>query len=755
MQNVDSAFSTTATYIQLTLIIINGLICFFSLFIAFFYKHNKSKEDFLIIEKKFIDIIAFLYITFYIILDLFKDKDDPVYSRYFEVSVISVYIIANYTLKISILLEEHYTKIDPSYLLNSLIKNGMSFIYEMILIILVLIYFLSRLFDDASTKIDKKYLFADSFVVAILVLLSILVNIIILKKQSEIFNAFKDVKNYSNKKYILNIINLVFNTIFAILFTVILIISKINKDQKGKQFYDVLSIFTWYFISFLLIENTIFIIKIYYSDFYYYTLSNTCFKKIFCLFPENRYKRAILYTADNYIGAGEINKGSSVIYFHDKLNFPIDEVVLSNFDFVLNCINASLFKVLEKEKVSADPAKSTRAGNTNTNCNTDERLINNTDNSKMQSLLIGNPGNEVLYNFDKKDFLDDKFFKMFSEYDMLDIKLTYFFHKSFENLIKEKKVNINNLKNSLLSHVLENGLVASLLDKNCKESLFSSQKSLSIKTLDKQYSIEFVEDNFHKNIAFFKKYFKFLRKEKNTFIPSMLGIFKIKVNKFREISFIITKNNFLEEFPKDLFNSWQILRISPQDRIELVSSSKERQSLLIAEKPVLTTGKRLSLIEYHSFNDILTKDLDFLKSLQIVDFSIIFLYYELGVNSRSSLEDSKTPTPPTSIHNRDTKDFEKVKDKDKSNLNVMNRISNIKKRTSNQVGNDFSYDNSIKLDLSNLQEGKGFEAINNNLKSMIFFNFENVFQTFSSFENQSLYKEMKEFLIMFFDESYA
>ena len=325
-------------------------------------------------------------------------------------------------------------------------------------------------------------------------------------------------------------------------------------------------------------------------------------------------------------------------------------------------------------------------------------------------------------------------------------------------------------------------MVMSLLDKNCKEVQFTSQKSLIIRTLDKQYGLEFVDDNFYKNTTFFKKYIKHLRREKNSFIPSILGIFKIKINNFKEINFIIVKNNFVEEFPKDLFNYWQILRISNNKKIDLLSTSKERQSLIITEEPILSYGKKLALIEYNTYKDILGKDLEFLRSMKVIDFSLIFLYYEIGANSSNfSMEDDKTPIDfaNSNLGIKEQKEEREKKysnagqglgENNKSNFNtndksnvknirdisLLNRISNVQFRTSNQVGgNDFSYENSIKLDLSNLQDGKGFEAINNNLKSIIFFNFENVFQSFSYFEKISIYDEFKRYLISFFDESYT
>jgi len=747
-----------------SLIIFNCIICFTSLCIIICFKHKKTHADILTIEKKVIDILAFLYFGIFLLLGVSKTNDEVTFYDY---SFISIYLICHFTYNIAILYEEHSIRIDPTYLLKSYTKKGYNYFYEIVLVCFILLYFLSRLVDIFNRDINVKYLFCDSIAVAVIIVFLSSVNVMILKQQKNILFELRDKKGYIKKRFLIDCINFAFKIIFVILYIFMIIISKINRetDDQLQRLYNMLRVYTSYFLFFIFIENFVFLIKFYFTDFYFYSLSKTCIKYLFKCFGENAYKRPLIYSEESF--AMSINKNSSAIYFNDKLNLSIDETILNNFDFSLNCITASLFKAFSE--VKDDIIESKDVENTR---NTSEET-----NSKLNAKLLEKSSSVTYFNFGKNEFAsDEKLSKLFKESDNLEIVLSSYYRKSFAKLIREKKINIPNLKNSLVSHILENGMVVSLLDKNCKESQFASQKSLIIRTLDKQYGLEFVDESFYKNTAFFKKYIKHLRSEKNSFVPSILGIFKIKVNKFKEISFILVKNNFVEEFPKDLFNYWQILRLNNDKEIELLSTSKERQSLIITEEPLLSNGKKLSIFEYHTLKEILSKDLNFLRSMKIVNFSLIFLYYEIGTNipnTNFSLDDDKagvviamTNSPNITTSNvqqnkdaRDVKDGKDGKDKEKFNISAvmttMNRISNVQYRTSNQVGNDFSYENSIRLDLSNLQDGKGFEAVNNNLKSMIFFNFENVFQNFSYFENVSMYDEFKQFLIGFFEEIYA
>jgi len=802
MNDGIQTFSPEETYAKFILILLMGLISIILLSINLCYKKNKSKEDIFVIEKSFIDLLAFIYIAFFLILDLVKYDHES--NSYLTTSILSIYIILDYTLKIWILLEELYTKLYPSYLLDSLIKKSKSYFYELTLFVLVGVYVISKTIDEFNGDINKKYLFSDSIFVGLIITICLVFNVIILSKNKSILIEYsscilntlssKDInnsklsknskrsyyeennnpnKNYTKSRLILDFINIIFNTIFVIFYIAMLVLSRLNHQEHISNF---MKFFTWYFIFYFLMDNTISLAKVYHSDFYYYKLSNSCFKALF-ICGKNRYRRPLFYSKDTYSENSESICGNlpnlPVILFHDKLKFYIDEVVLIKFEFVLNCINASLAKVFDKynnildedelieknEKIGklGNLVKSAKGKDINeVNNLNDLNVLNDNepdgnDSPKRQSLLSKQASKQTksIYKFTRKDFVNDNFAKIFNDQNEVNIELTSYYQNSFEKLIAEKKININTVKTSLFSHLLENGSIISLLDKNCKESEFKSQKNLLIKTFDKQYGFEFVESNFYKNTSFFKKYVKYLRKEKTSFVPSLLGIFKIKVNNFGEINFIITKNNFVEDVPKELFSYWQILRISSNKSIELINTSMETQTLLLLEEPVLIPGKKLSLVEFHTFYEILTKDLEFLMSMHISNFSVIFLYYELGVNqpiSNFNNMDFDKPLKGTITH-RETREKNNL-----TNLSGINRLSLIKK-LSTIKGVDFSFDNSMKLELSSLQDGKkGFEAVNNNLKSVVFLNFENVFQNFTYFENKSIYQDFKSFMIGFFEE---
>lgn len=89
------------------------------------------------------------------------------------------------------------------------------------------------------------------------------------------------------------------------------------------------------------------------------------------------------------------------------------------------------------------------------------------------------------------------------------------------------------MKNSLVSHITGN-TVHSLIAKNCTETFFKSQKSLSIKTYDKQYSIEVVDKEMIDS-KFVIKYLKYLTKHSLLFLPLIVGAYTVKINNFSKL----------------------------------------------------------------------------------------------------------------------------------------------------------------------------------------------------------------------------
>ena len=370
-----------------------GIISAINLLIVVCYKNKKTHEDILTIEKKCIDVITMFYLGLFVLMGVNNSNES---SDIIESCFLNVYIIAHFTFQTSILIEDHNTKIDPSYLLKSFIKKGYSYFYELSFLIFLSLFFVFKWVDRSNNDIRLQYLFSDNVFTAGIILFLTLIIILTLKKQWSILHEIKDTKFYTKRRFILDFINLLLSLLFVIFYILLVIISKSIKtpEDKNQHYFNILRFYTYFFLFVMLIYEISFLIKFYYSDFYFYTLSNTCIKVFFKCFKSNSYKRPLIYSE---IYSTTVNKNSSAIHFNDKLNLAIDEVILTNFDFILNCITGSLFKVF---------------GETHQSMNNDKMVLisdkDESDTSKLKSGLVDKPTSVTSFHFKRQDFINDE-----------------------------------------------------------------------------------------------------------------------------------------------------------------------------------------------------------------------------------------------------------------------------------------------------------------------------------------------------------
>ena len=118
---------------------------------------------------------------------------------------------------------------------------------------------------------------------------------------------------------------------------------------------------------------------------------------------------------------------------------------------------------------------------------------------------------------------------------------------------------------------------------------------MSIKSYDKQLTLDIFESNdddisLDKNNSNQKlalmidKYFNYIQKVgvSGTFIPILLGIFKVKINSFKTMLIYISCNSLIENSPPNNYSYWQLVRFSPKNT-EKVASSKYRHSVLLRD----------------------------------------------------------------------------------------------------------------------------------------------------------------------------
>jgi hypothetical protein len=229
-----------------------------------------------------------------------------------------------------------------------------------------------------------------------------------------------------------------------------------------------------------------------------------------------------------------------------------------------------------------------------------------------------------------------------------------------------------------------------------------------------------------------------------------LGIFNIKIKNFKEIRLVLSKNFIIQEFPREYFNYWQLIRIN-KDK-EMICSSKDRLSSIIVKDELLFKNEfKLILFDYQEFLEILNNDFTFFKKLKVKDFSLLLMYYEIGkgYNDHSIDGAENSPIQRTTIFN---------------NNNGATRISRISinkfafnRDNENILGTHKDNDCTSlmeKINLFQFKEKNGFEGKYNNFKCVLFFAFENIFQTHSFCYNTSNYSLYRNNILNNFNENF-
>jgi hypothetical protein len=270
---------------------------------------------------------------------------------------------------------------------------------------------------------------------------------------------------------------------------------------------------------------------------------------------------------------------------------------------------------------------------------------------------------------------------------------------------------------------------------NVKNNNFTIQKDLIFKTFDNQFIIEVIPYQYNRQQNFLLNYIKYMRKNNGSFLPFILGVFKIEINEFKDFTIILSKNKIIDNVPEDYFNYWQMVKITPWEK-KLISSSKNRISFFIKDDQVVLDSEfKLNLTNLPDFQKILHNDINFLKKLKIKNFSLIAMYYEFGKQYQFNVEDDNKPLSFRI-----------------SNLRVskFSKLSDIKKEENN---NETNFDLSVKDPTYCIKENYGFEASSNDRKCMIFFVFDDIKINATSGGKESYYDTFYNNIIGNFDES--
>ena len=468
----------------------------------------------------------------------------------------------------------------------------------------------------------------------------------------------------------------------------------------------------------------------------------------------------------------------------------MEDYFLSYFDQILNLITASLYQVYNSKYFSTQANEQTLTNKLKIeDISAIGGNMKDTSVSAIGTKTVVNTKNEmgddtVRFNITKNIETDDlKRFKEVIENkflikghnNFLNITINSFFTPRCVESIYDQKIKGRNIASSLINHMIlsslsqnrnpenPNATFWSLLASNAKEQYFNKMKNTSIKTRDKKYTLD-IFDTDDGEISYFEKgdnnslaqlldkYFTYIHGKgiNGTFIPSLVGVFKIKINKFKTLLVFITRNSLVDNDPKNHFSYWQLLRILKGNPQKIASSQFNSGLSFVKDDPIFERAFQIESIKdnpdynkiavknFNDFQSIVNSDIEFLRQVGAKNFDLLLMYYEF--------ENTQKHEKQGAIKIRQTnKGAEFVEESLPSGLLEEDfGKSPINKKSSfdgdflnmgkggfldeDNFDKDFNMKNVMNaLDRDDRSNMTGFEGLFDNFNCLCFFTFENIF----------------------------
>ena len=667
------------------------------------YKLVKSKEEQLFLQKTLLTtIFNILIILRYVLFITGSDEQKPKLF-FLELIIFNMYIIAIVLYNFFLAFELYFTFSNPVHYFNRLFKQKRynylpEYIIILACIITLAIDFLLYKGDYEDTedtfKCDDSTIFIiigkwKSFIIIILSVISLALCYKIKKHiQKFCFKNQEKVYDLIGKRISSNYLYLIYGIFFTFP-----IITSVELSEAYNVFGEI------FFIIIILNDFTIHISIMSTTKFCEYRLKHTLLQ-YFCSFfyKPPKYTSSTV----PLVNESSINEVSGMTTFQNETSTaleiitknPKDKELVSTyksgifiedyffhfFDQILNIITASIFHVYNSKNFSTQANEQRLSSNIQIGA--DMSSIGGT----MQSLTVSNLGNnnktvigsnsevgedtasfDIIKNMEKddlhrfKDVLEnDVNISNNNNYLSISVK-SYFTTKCVES-IYDQKLKGKNIANSLLSHMIltntsknrnkdnPNAYFWSLLGANGKEEYFSKLKNTNFKTYDRCYNLDiFDTDDSDLNIegknnnlaVLLDKYFTYIHGKgiKGTFIPLLVGVFKIKINNLKTLLVLITRNSFVENVPKNFFTYWQLIRFL-SSKPQKMASSQFNAGSLVKDDPIfersfqIETKKdnpnynKIAIKNYIEFEEIIEADIEFLKNCGALNFDLLLMYYE-------------------------------------------------------------------------------------------------------------------------------
>ena len=622
---------------------------------------------------------------------------------------------------------------------------------------------------------------------------------------------------------------------------------------------------TFLILIIILIHNIVFILNYSLSKFVQFKLGKSILGKIGlslnkCCHKENEFL-PLTYSTDYIENISSLLVDiTSYNSFIDNLN-PFDQelllmyqngIFLEDFylnylDQILNIITSSLYKLYNSEFFSTKKVNNQKLSK---ELNLTVSSITGEDLSGFSGLNDSFLNNEIIksenlssFTFNKNHNMNDysSFQDVLDNNNMINSNIKVNIHSYYTNScvsnILEKNFSSKNIAKSLISHMCLKKLndshsssqegppcnYYSLTIANAKESYFVNLNNICFKTFDKKYSLEMFETNdeinkleinssYEKNNIsdLIDKYFIYLQSKgiNNTFLPLILGIFKIKINDFKPLLIIITDNSIVENVPIQNYTNWQLIRFKEKGLTKIASSRYNKNIIVddnIIFKRVLTKENRIyrknviKLNSYEEVKNIMLSDINFLKKVGSYAFNLLLMYYEYegsqkhekyvqngvikiknNVNNKPEIIDDILPNGclydpelfsdeneeieediSNSIKianiNKSISSKDNINAKSKnSSLNSMNKESkeNDIQLISEDISDDFLNKRRISeniIDYSDKINITGYNGNFDDYNCLCYFNFENIFENQEKYQyNYKFYKDYLKKILKYF-----
>jgi hypothetical protein len=248
-----------------------------------------------------------------------------------------------------------------------------------------------------------------------------------------------------------------------------------------------------------------------------------------------------------------------------------------------------------------------------------------------------------------------------------------------------------------------------------------------------------------------ERYFIHISNTTNTFLPILLGVFLIKINNFKPLLFIISKNSLVENLQNDTFSYWQLVRFNKNKVSSITSSQSINKSYIVKNDPIFERSyeienkkdniniNKIILKNYNEFLDIISKDLNCIQKMNITNFNLLMMYYEyeneLKHEKKGNIKIKKNLNNEAEIIN-----IGSINDSKKSTFNIP--------FGSNEDDCDLLYNkinesknDNIFIDLNNNINICSFDGIFHHFNCLCYFMFENLFDLkkslFDGFNNKT------------------